>query len=297
MAVHAHHPRSPLVGSSIPAVAGVGLRHPHVAAFLDGAPATGWVEVHSENYLVDGGPRLGALLAIRQDYPVSCHGVGLSLGSYEGLDPAHLARLNALYEKVEPGLVSEHVAWSVNDGTYLNDLLPLPYTEEALAVVVRNIDQAQTAFRRRILVENPSSYVQFADSALHEWDFMAELAARTGCGILLDVNNVYVSAQNHGFDARTYLTRLPAEAVGEIHLAGHTSRDFNGRTLLIDDHGSQVSQDVWDLYAAALRLTGPKPTLVEWDTGVPELAVLLGEAAKARAYLNTHRQEDLGDAA
>lgn len=275
------HDRRP-APAPVPDRAGIGLRHPHVPHFLSGPrPPVGWVEVHSENYLSDGGPRLAALEAIRRDFPVSCHGVGLSLGSAEGLDTDHLAALKRLFDRIEPGLVSEHVAWSVADGTYLNDLLPLPYTEEALAVLCRNIDRAQAAFGRRILVENPSTYVAFAQSTLPEWEFLAEVVRRTGCGLLLDVNNIHVSAANHGFDANAYLDAVPLDAVAEIHVAGHLVRRIGDETLLIDDHGSPVSDPVWRLLAGALDRIGPAPILVEWDTDIPAFDVLLAEAAKA----------------
>ncbi len=269
----------------VPAAAGIGLRHPHLPAFLEGRPAVAWLEVHSENFLAAGGPRREALRRIRADYPVSCHGVGLSLGSADGLDDTHLARLRDLFAEIEPGLISEHVAWSVAEGDYLNDLLPLPYTREALEVLCRNVDRAQEAFGRRILVENPSTYLQFAAAEMSEPEFLSETVRRTGCGLLLDVNNVFVSAANHGFDPHAYLEALPAEAVGEIHVAGHAETEVDGQRLLIDDHGSRVADGVWELLAAALALSGPVPVLVEWDTAVPALEVLLGEAAHAQHVL------------
>jgi uncharacterized protein (UPF0276 family) len=269
----------------IPARAGIGLRHPHIQEFLDGPPAIGWVEVHSENYLAGGGLRLSALERIRRDLPLSCHGVGLSLGSAEGLDAAHLAALKHLFARIEPGLVSEHVSWSVAGGVYYNDLLPLPLTEEALGVFCRNVDHAQEAFGRRILVENPSTYLDFAASRIPEPDFIAEIVRRTGCGLLLDVNNIHVSAHNRGFDAERYLAALPLDAVGEIHVAGHAARQIGGETVLIDDHGSRVIEPVWRLLDAALARTGPVPVLVEWDTDIPALGVLLGEAERADTAL------------
>ncbi|MFQ5983832.1 MAG: DUF692 domain-containing protein [Woeseiaceae bacterium] len=286
----------PFTAGPVPVSAGIGLRHPHVPDFLESPPAIGWIEVHSENYLAAGGPRLGALEAIRKDYPLSCHGVGLSLGSHEGLDTAHLTRLEALFDRFEPQLVSEHVSWSVTEGVYLNDLLPLPYTEEALAVVCGNIDHAQEFFGRQILVENPSSYLRIAHSTMPEWEFMSEVARRTGCGILLDVNNVYVSAHNHVFDPETYLAAIPADAVREIHLAGHAVRRFGDETVLIDDHGSVVIDPVWRLFELALRRLGPLPTLIEWDANVPELSVLLGEAERAEGFLNALRTRGDGNA-
>lgn len=269
----------------IPARAGIGLRHPHVRQFLDAPPAIGWVEVHSENYLAAGGLRLSALERIRRDLPMSCHGVGLSLGSAEGLDDAHLAALARLFERIEPGLVSEHVSWSVSGGIYYNDLLPLPLTEEALGVFCRNVDRAQEAFGRRILVENPSTYLDFAASRIPEPEFIAEIARRTGCGLLLDANNIHVSAHNRGFDAGAYLAALPLAAVGEIHIAGHARRSIGGETVLIDDHGSRVVAPVWRLLDSALARTGPVPVLVEWDTDIPALEVLLAEAVQAESAI------------
>jgi uncharacterized protein (UPF0276 family) len=252
-----------------------------VPSFLDKRPRVGWIEIHSETWLAPGGPRRRALELIRRDYPVSCHGVGLSLGSAEGLDAEHLARLSAFHDRIEPGLVSDHLAWSVADGVYYNDLLPLPYTEEALEIVCRNIDQAQTALRRPLLVENTSAYLRHADSVLTEAAFLTEMARRSGCFLLLDVNNLFVTEHN-GFDtAAATLAALPADLVAEIHVAGHTEQDFEGERLLIDDHAGPVSAPVWDLLAMALRRFGPQPVLVEWDTDVPELDVLLAEAAHA----------------
>ncbi|HKY94749.1 MAG TPA: DUF692 domain-containing protein [Kiloniellales bacterium] len=265
--------------------AGVGLRHPHVLHFLQERPRTAFLEVHSENYMSDGGPRRRALFDLAEHYPISLHGVGLSLGSAEGLDAAHLGRLKGLLADYRPALVSEHLSWSVESGAYLNDLLPLPYTEEALAVVCRNVDAAQEALGRPLLVENPSSYLTYAASSLSEPEFLGELVRRTGCGLLLDVNNVYVSARNQGFDAAAYLAALPTGAVGEIHLAGHTRRRFGAEELLIDDHGSRVAEAVWALYRQAVALCGPRPTLIEWDSAIPEASVLLAEARKADVIL------------
>jgi uncharacterized protein (UPF0276 family) len=272
-------------GAPMPACAGIGLRHLHVRDFLTAPQPVGWVEVHSENYLAAGGPRIAALEAIRCDYPLSCHGVGLSLGSAHGLDGDHLARLKALFDRVEPALVSEHVAWSVVDGIYLNDLLPLPYTEEALDVVCRNVDHAQSAFGRQILVENPSTYLRFAVSTMPEWEFMAAIARRTGCGILLDVNNIHVSAFNHGFAVVPYLDAMPLDAVQEIHVAGHLIHHIATETILIDDHGAPVADAVWAVLRGALDRLGPRPILVEWDTRIPPLSVLLAEAGKANRIL------------
>jgi len=265
----------------IPARAGIGLRFQHHRAVVESRPAVAWLEVHTENYM-GGGTPLRYLDQIRRDYPISLHGVGLSLGSADGLDLAHLERIRTVAERIEPGLVSEHLSWSMAAGTYLADLLPLPLTEEALDVVCRNIDQTQTRLQRRILVENPSSYLQFAHSTIPEWQFLAAVAARTGCGLLCDVNNIFVSAHNHGWDASAYLDALPPAAIDEIHLAGHTLRQLaGGRLLRIDDHGSRVEPAVWMLYRRALARFGAVPTLIEWDNNVPPLEVLIEEAAHA----------------
>ena len=273
------------IRSSIPVAAGIGLRFQHHQAVVETGPALEWLEVHTENYM-GGGTPLAYLDAIRRDYPVSLHGVGLSLGSAEGLDVAHLERLRRVVDRFEPGLVSEHLSWSIAAGTYLGDLLPLPLTEEALDVVCRHVEQTQAAFRRRILIENASSYLRYKHSTIPEWEFIAAVEARTGCGILCDVNNIYVSACNHGWDASGYLAALPARAIGEIHLAGHTVRELDdGQVLRIDDHGSRVPPPVWALYGKALDRFGPVPTLIEWDTDVPPLEVLLGEASQAAAHL------------
>jgi len=270
---------------SIPAKAGVGLRFRHHQEVLEARPAAAWFEVHTENYLGGGGAP-ACLDAIRRDYPVSLHGTGLSPGSAEGVDPVHLVRVQEFVERIEPGLVSEHLSFSVAGGNYLADLLPLPLTEEALEIVCRNVAQVQDRLKRRILVENPSTYLQFRHSTIPEWEFLAQTAKRTGCGILCDVNNIYVSACNHGWDASEYLAALQPEAVGEIHLAGHVVRRLDGgRVLHIDDHGSRVAPEVWALYAEALARFGPVPTLIEWDTDVPPMAVLLEEAAHASALI------------
>jgi uncharacterized protein (UPF0276 family) len=268
-------------GSPIPTAAGIGLRFQHHRAILDERPRIGWLEIHAENYMGGGRP-LEYLTALRSDYPVSLHGVGLSLGSADGLDRAHLDRTRALVERIEPGLVSEHLSWSISGGAYLADLLPLPMTEEALALVCGHVDEVQDRLGRNVLVENPSSYLRYRHSTIPEWEFLAAVARRTGCGLLCDVNNIHVSAGNHGFDAAAYLGGLPADRIGEIHLAGHSVKTLeSGRLLRIDDHGSPVPPEVWALYEAALARFGRVPTLVEWDTNVPPLKVLLDEAAAA----------------
>ena len=271
-----------------PARAGIGLRAPHVDEILVTRPGLGWLEVHAENYM-DGGPALAMLEALRQDYPLSLHGVGLSLGSAEGLNLEHLARLHALADRLAPCLVSEHLAWSLSGGVYLNHLLPLPWTDETLVVVSDNVRRAQDRLGRRLLVENPSSYLRFLVSPIPEGEFMAELTRRTGCGVLCDVNNLVVSAANVGLEPLAYLDALPADAVDEIHLAGHAENDADGVTVLIDDHGSRVRPAVWDLYEAALARFGSVPTLIEWDTDLPPLAVLQEEAAAAERRLEPSR--------
>ncbi|MSO73075.1 MAG: DUF692 domain-containing protein [Rhodospirillaceae bacterium] len=274
----------------IPAVAAIGLRHPHLpglAAEPAGAPLCApWVEVHSENFLCAGGPRLAMLDAVAARYPLSCHGVGLSLGSAEGLSREHLARLKTLFSRVKPALISEHLSWSVTGGIYLNDLLPLPYTEETLGVVSRNVDAAQQAFGARILVENPSAYLNFPASTMSEVAFLRRLVKNTGCGLLLDVNNVYVSATNNAFAARAYLEDFPGEAVGEIHLAGHSVVPEDGGTVLVDTHSTHVCGEVWAHYESVIARVGPRPTLIEWDLEIPALEVLLAEAARAQAVMD-----------
>src|SRR3989475_1721845 len=270
---------------AVPAAAGIGLRFQHHQAVLDTRPDVAWLEAHTENYM-GGGPAIRMLEAIRRDYPVSLHGVGLSLGSADGLDAVHLERIREVVRRIEPALVSEHLSWSIVGGSYLADLLPLPMTDEALGLVCRHVEQMQDFLQRRILVENPSSYLRYKHSTIAEWDFLAAVAQRTGCGLLCDVNNIYVSACNHGWDAAGYLAALPAQAIGEFHLAGHTLRQLDdGRSLRIDDHGSRVAPEVWALYRQALARFGAVPTLVEWDTNVPALDVLLAEAAQAAALL------------
>jgi uncharacterized protein (UPF0276 family) len=269
----------------IPAMAGIGLRSPHYLEVLDARPKLAWFEAHSENYCGQGGAPLFYLEKIRADYPISLHGVGLSLGAVDALDAFHLRRLKALIQRVEPGLVSEHLSWGSFGGAYLNDLLPLPYTEEALAHIVARIGQAQDFLGRRMLIENPSSYLEYAHSTIPESEFLRAVAARSGCGILLDVNNVYVSCRNHGWDASAYLQGIPAGGVEEIHLAGHTLNRFEGGEILIDTHNRPVCGEVWRLYEFALQCWGPRPTLIEWDADLPPLQVLLDEARIADALL------------
>ena len=262
------------------AAAGIGLRSAHMAEIMETRPAIGFLEAHAENYMT-GSAAIRALETLRWDYPVSIHGVGLSLGSAGPLDREHISRLRALVDRIDPDLISEHLSWSRLAGTYLNDLLPLPYTEESLEIVSGHIDETQAAIGRRLLIENPAAYLRFRHSTMPEAEFLTELVRRTGCGILCDVNNLYVNADNFGFDPWAYLAVLPARAIGEIHLSGHHRADVDGRTILIDDHGSAVAKPVWDLYAHALDRFGPKPTLIEWDSKLPALSVLVGEARYA----------------
>jgi uncharacterized protein (UPF0276 family) len=266
------------------AVAGIGLRAPHVAEIERARPAIGFLEIHAENYLAPS-PARQAIERLRADYAFSLHAVGLSLGSAEGFDEAHLARVATLVREHEPELVSDHLSWSVLDGRYFNDLLPLPYSEEALEVVVRNVGRVQDVLRRPVAIENPSCYLSFASSTMSEPEFLAELARRSGCGLLLDANNIVVTAHNLALDPAAWLAGLPGSAITEYHLAGHAVNDADGQPILIDDHGSCTSEAVWRLYTEAVRRFGPRPTLVEWDTDIPELGVLLGEAARAERVI------------
>jgi uncharacterized protein len=279
-------PASPRVASALPNRSGVGLKPEHIDEILRNRPALGFFEIHAENYMGAGGPPHRRLEAIRALYPLSLHGVGLSIGSPKPLDREHLGRLAALAARYQPGLFSEHLAWSSHDEGYLNDLLPLPYTPETLATVCEHVDQVQEALGRRMLLENPSTYVVFEESTISETDFIREVATRTGCGLLLDVSNVLVSATNHGFDALAYLDAFPLDHVGEIHLAGFAeARDDSGHLVLIDAHDSPAPVRVWDLYGTVINRRGPIPTLVEWDNDVPAWPVLLGEARRAEAAM------------
>jgi uncharacterized protein (UPF0276 family) len=268
----------------LPARAGIGLRAPHVAEVLADRPPIAWLEVHAENYM-GGGPAVRVLERVREHYRLSVHGVGLSLGSTDGLDARHLDRLRRLVDRLEPAVVSEHLSWSTSGGAYLNHLLPLPLTQESLTTMVQHVDQTQERLGRQLLIENPSSYLRFAHSTIPEPLFLAELARRTGCGVLCDVNNLYVSQKNIGLDPLRYLATLPQAVVGEIHLAGHAVNDADGHAVLIDDHGGPVANAVWRLYVRALQRFGPVPTLIEWDTKLPALPVLLAEAAEAECLL------------
>ncbi len=264
---------------------GIGLRHAHYDAFMQAPPPIGWVEVHSENYFGDGGYDLHVLDTVRRDLPVSLHGVGLGLGSAAPLDETHLARLARLIERIEPALVSEHLCWGATPHAALHDLLPMPLTQASLDHLSARVAHMQDTLGRRVLIENVSTYVRFCDDEYTEAAFLAELARRTGCGVLLDVNNLYVNQRNHGEDALEAINALPREIVGELHLAGHRVTP----AAVIDDHGARVAPEVWSLYDAALHRFGAVPTLIEWDTAVPPLDVLLDEARQAQERLSAHR--------
>lgn len=268
--------------AQLPARGGVGLKPQHFRQVLEFRPDVGFFEVHAENYMVDGGPFHHYLGKIREHYPLSLHGVGLSIGAEGPLDEAHLDRLAALIGRYEPASFSEHLAWSTHDGVFLNDLLPVPYDKATLARVCEHVDRVQSRLERRMLLENPSTYVEFRASTMSESQFLREVVGRTGCGLLLDVNNAYVSCVNHGRDAMAFIDDLPLDAVGEIHLAGFaTDQDAAGAPLLIDHHGSPVDHAVWNLYAHVIARIGPTATLIEWDNDVPPLAILLAQARRA----------------
>jgi uncharacterized protein (UPF0276 family) len=268
-------------------VAGTSFKHEHLPAILAEGKQCGFFEVHAENYMGAGGPPHRALEAVRRDHPVSLHGVCMSIGGPQPLDQAHVSRFRSLVERYEPALVSEHLAWSTHETTYFNDLLPLPYTEATLGRVCDHIDEVQEAIRRPILLENPSTYVAFRESTMTETDFIRSISRRTGCGLLLDINNVFVSATNHGFPARQYLSDFPLSSVGEIHLAGHAEQtDDEGDLLLIDSHDAPVADAVWKLFAFVIGQCGPVPTLVEWDSNVPDWPILKAEAAAAQTILD-----------
>lgn len=268
-------------------LAGTSFKHEHLPAILAEGRQCCFFEVHAENYMGAGGPPHRALEAIRRDHPVSLHGVCMSIGGPQPLDKAHLARFRNLVARYEPALVSEHLAWSTHETTYFNDLLPLPYTEATLGRVCDHVDEVQEAIGRPLLLENPSTYLVFRESTMSETDFIRAVARRTGCGLLLDINNVFVSATNHGFAAREYLADFPLSRVGEIHLAGHAEQaDDEGAPLLIDSHDGPVADAVWKLFEIVIGQCGPIPTLVEWDSNIPEWPILKAEAAVARAILD-----------
>ncbi len=275
--------------SDLPVASGIGLRAAHHERVRAEQPDIAWLEVHTENFL-GGGATPAMLEALRERYAISLHGVGLSLGSAEGLDEEHLARIAALVRRIEPAAVSDHVSWSVTGGVYFNDLLPIPYDEDALTVIARNVMRFQEAVGRTVMVENPSTYLRHVQSDRAEPQFLAELCQRSGCGLLLDVNNVFVSTENHGDDAQAYLSAIAHLPIGEIHLSGHHLRQIGNRSIRIDDHGSPVSDPVWALYERALAVIGPRPTLIEWDSALPPLETLLAEAGKAQARLDVAKR-------
>ena len=276
---------------NIPARGGLGLKAEHYRAVLAAKPELGFFEIHAENYMGEGGPPHRYLTAIRQDYPLSLHGVGLSIGGNRPLDKSHLQRLRALIERYQPGLFSEHLAWSTHDTGYLSDLLPLPYTASTLTQVCAHIDETQSALGRQMLLENPSIYLSFDESSYSEADFIAETVRRTGCGLLLDVNNVFISAANLKTSVLAYIDAYPLTHVQEIHLAGHdVTTDAEGEPLLLDTHGAAVADPVWELYAEVIARTGPLPTLIERDNNVPALDDLLAEARRADLVLRRLRK-------
>lgn len=276
--------------TDLPAATGLGFKPEHFQEIVAAPGAVAFFEVHAENYMGAGGAPHAMLSHLRETHALSIHGVGLSIGGADGLDADHLDRVKHLIRRYRPDSFSEHLAWSSHGAAWLNDLLPLPYTAGTLNSVCDHVDAVQSALGCRMLLENPATYVTFAASTWAETDFLDEITRRTGCGLLLDVNNVFVSAINHGFDPRAYLSAFPLAAVGEIHLAGHETEDLPSGPLLIDSHGRAVAEPVWTLYSEVIARTGPLPTLVEWDTDVPPFAILLEEAEKAAAILGAARE-------
>lgn len=272
--------------SSLPARPGVGFKPQHFADIIANPGPVAWLEIHAENYMGDGGRPLAQLRHLAERFPISLHGVGLSIGGEGRLDAEHLARLKRLSDTLDPASFSEHLAWSTHEGAYFNDLLPLPYTAATVVRVADHVAQVQDVLGRRMLLENPASYLSFAGSEMSEVEFLREVARRTGCGLLLDVNNVFISATNLGFAPITYIDAFPLDLVGEVHLGGHdVDSDDTGATLLIDSHAHAVTALVWALYSEVILRGGPKPTLIEWDNDVPEWTVLAAEAARASAVL------------
>ncbi|MBK1865648.1 DUF692 domain-containing protein [Aestuariivirga sp. YIM B02566] len=277
--------------TKLPSHAGVGFKPEHFDTITEKRQPIGFFEVHAENYMGDGGLPHAQLTRLRENYALSLHGVGLSIGSAQDLDRDHLIRLRRLCERYQPESFSEHLAWSSHDTTFLNDLLPLPYTRETLLHVAEHVDQVQETLGRQMLLENPATYLLFAESTIPETEFLAEIARRTGCGLLLDVNNVFVSATNHGLDAAAYLKAFPLTYVGEIHLSGHAvTKDETGAPLLIDTHDTQVADPVWALYESVIARTGPTASLVEWDDNIPAWPVLAREAQAAQVILDRARR-------
>jgi len=277
--------------SHLPACAGAGFKPAHLGDILAAPEPVGFFEVHAENYMGAGGPPHAQLTALRERYALSVHGVGLSIGSMRPLDQAHLARLKKLCDRYEPESFSEHLAWSSHDGVFLNDLLPLPYTDETLTRIIEHVDEVQTGLGRQMLLENPATYIRFSESTIPEVDFLHLVSERTGCGLLLDINNVFVSAQNHDTEPLAYLDSFPLDRVKEIHLGGHAEEtDDVGAPLLIDTHGSPISAAVWALYKHVIARTGAVATLIEWDNDVPDWPTLRAEAAMAQDVLSAASQ-------
>lgn len=287
-----HAVSSAAQAAEIPSLVGIGLRGEHEHAVLAERPDIGWLEVHSENYFGTGGRPATQLQRICERYPISLHGIGLGPGNTDPPDRAHLRKLRELVDAVSPVRVSEHLCWNAYGGRHFSDLLPLPYTREAASHVAGRIDAVQQLLGRQLLIENVSAYVEFEAGELSEWDFLLEVVRRSGCGILLDVNNVYVNACNHGFDPHDFLDEIPGDLVGEIHVAGHTRRNAEGRTLLIDTHDQMVSPAVWELYAKLVARIGSKPTLLERDANLPPLGALVDEARIAERLLREHARAD-----
>ena len=270
---------------------GIGLRHPHIEQFASQKPNIGWVEVHSENYLICGGPAFDNLLEIRKNYPVSLHGIGMSLGSASGLDDVHLTQVKDLIDIVDPFIISDHLSWNTVSEKFLPDLLPTPFNDEALEVFTRNISIAQDKFKRQILLENPSTYFEFTASTYSEAEFLNLLSQRTGAGVVLDVNNTYISGLNNGWSAEQYITDINSGIVHEIHVSGHSVKKIsNNEFLYIDSHDSPVCDAVWLLYRQALSKFGKLPTLIEWDVNIPKLEILLQEAQKAESCINSFQE-------
>ena len=270
---------------------GIGLRHPHYASILEEKPSIGWLEVHSENFFHQGGPTLNILTKIREYYPISIHGIALSLGSADGIDLDHLKRLQILINHIDPFLISEHLSWNRVAGVSIPDLLPIPYNKESLTICSNNVSYVQDFLKRELLIENPSSYLEYKESHQAEADFLVELCYITGARILLDINNIFVSCFNHGWNAKQYIDSIPIDFVKEIHLAGHSHKNLPDNKLLkIDTHDDIVCTEVWDLYAYALSRFGATPTLLEWDAKIPELDLLIKEANKSLPYLNIYEK-------
>jgi len=278
---------NPAKFETLPNRPGVGYKPQHFSAIMEDASPVEWLEIHAENYMGDGGRPLAQLRHLAEEFPISVHGVGLSIGGKDPLDPEHLKRLKHLCDGLKPASFSEHLAWSTHEGFYLNDLIALPYTEETVACVADHVAQVQDVLGRQMLLENPSSYLAFAESTFSEVDFLAEVVARTGCGLLLDINNVFISANNQKTSAIGYIDAFPLEHVGEFHLGGHDEDvDDAGDLLLIDSHGREMAEPVWALFDYALNKTGPRPALIEWDANVPDWVDLAAEAARAAQVMD-----------